>query len=129
MPKRAKILIVDDEPPLLKMMSAYLSRLGYTVTTSSSTEDAWKEVEAAPGGFDAAVLDGTMPGMSLEELVRQLVRANPAIAVIAASGYAVDMAAVEAAAPGRAAFLLKPFSPEMLAEAVRRMLGTQEEKL
>jgi two-component system cell cycle sensor histidine kinase/response regulator CckA len=124
-----RILIVDDEPALLKMLSAYLSRLGYTVTTSDSTDAAWKEVEAAPAEFDMAVLDGTMPGMTMEELARQLLRANPALTVIAASGYPVDMAAVEAEAPGRVAFLLKPFAPEVLAATVRRMIGTQEEEL
>ena len=125
----ARILIVDDEPSLLKMMSTYLSRLGYAVTTSDSTDAAWREVEAAPAEFDVAVLDGTMPGMTMEELARHLLRANPAITVIAASGYPVDMAAVEAAAPGRTAFLLKPFAPQVLAATVRRMIGTQEEKL
>jgi two-component system cell cycle sensor histidine kinase/response regulator CckA len=124
-----RILIVDDEPALLKMMNAYLSRLGYAVTTSDSTDAAWKEVEAAPARFDLAVLDATMAGMTMEDLAKLLLRANLAIRVIAASGYAVDMAAVEAAAPGRVAFLLKPFSPEMLSATVRRMIGTQEEKL
>jgi DNA-binding NtrC family response regulator len=109
------------------MVGAYLSRLGYSVTTSDSTDAAWKTVEASPGGFAMAVIDATMPGMTMEELARQLLRTNQAITVIAASGYPVDMAAVEAAAPGRVAFLLKPFSPEMLAATVRRLLGTQEE--
>jgi two-component system cell cycle sensor histidine kinase/response regulator CckA len=124
-----RILIVDDEPPLLRMMSTYLSRLGYTVTTSDSTDAAWKEVEGAPAQFDMAVLDATMPGMTMQDLAEHLLGASSAITVIAASGYPVDMAALEAAAPGRVAFLLKPFSPEVLAATVRRMIGTQEEKL
>ena len=124
-----RVLIVDDEPALLKMMNAYLTRLGYTVTTSSSTDAAWKKAESDPAQFDLAVLDATIPGMTMEDLAKRLLRANPAITVIAASGYAVDMSAVEATAPGRVAFLLKPFPPEMLAATVRRMIGTQEEKL
>jgi two-component system cell cycle sensor histidine kinase/response regulator CckA len=124
-----RILIVDDEPSLLKMMSTYLSRLGYAVTTSNSTDAAWKEVEAAPARFDMAVIDATMSGMTMVELAQQLLRVNPAMTVVAASGYPVDIAAMEAAAPGRVAFLLKPFSPEILAATVRRMIGTQEEKL
>jgi FixJ family two-component response regulator len=46
--------------------------------------------------------------------------------VIAASGYPVEMAVLEAAAPGRVMFLQKPFSPAMLGGAVRRMIATQE---
>ena len=37
-PVTGRILIVDDEPPLLKMMSVYLTRLGFTVSTADSTE-------------------------------------------------------------------------------------------
>lgn len=122
-----KILIVDDEPALLKMMSVYLSRLGYSVATANTTEKAWAEVEAAPGDFAVAVLDATMSGMTMEDLANRILGANPGLRVLAASGYPVDTSALEAGAPGRVSFLHKPFTPEMLAAAVRRMLAAQEE--
>ena len=125
----ARILLVDDEPSLLKMMGVYLGRVGYSVTLANSTEKAWAEVEAAPSGYDIAVLDGSMPGLSMEDLALKMLRANPSLCVVAASGYAMDITAVEAAAPGRVAVLQKPFAPEMLAAAVRRMLAAQEENL
>jgi DNA-binding NtrC family response regulator len=120
------ILIVDDEPSLLKMMSVYLGRLGYSVTTTNSTDRAWQAVEAEPSAFAVVVLDATMPGMSMEELATRLLGVNPTLCVLAASGYPVDMTSLEAVAPGRVMFLHKPFSPEMLAAAVRRMLAPQE---
>src|SRR5438552_18770620 len=92
-----RILLVDDEPPLLRMMDAYLSGLGYAVTTSDSTNAAWKEVEASPDEFAVAVVDATMPGMSMVALALRLLLANPVIGVGAAGGYPVDMPAVEAA--------------------------------
>src|SRR5271157_3625386 len=55
----ARILLVDDDPSLLKMMGVYLGRLGYSVTLANTTEKAWAEVEAAPSGYDIAVLDGS----------------------------------------------------------------------
>jgi DNA-binding NtrC family response regulator len=125
----SRILIVDDEPALLKMMSVYLKRLGYEVTTAITTEEAWSEFEAAPSHFAGAVLDVTMAGLSMEDLAVRLLNANPSLFVIAASGYPLDMTAFESAAPGRVMFLHKPFVPEMLAQAVRRMLGSQKEKL
>lgn len=124
-----RILIVDDEPSLLKMMSLYLDRLGYSVTAANSTDRAWSLVAAAPSDYAAAVLDGTMPGLSVQDLALKMLRANPALCVVAASGYPVDMTALEAAAPGRVAFLHKPFSPEMLMAVLRRMLAAQEEGL
>jgi two-component system response regulator GlrR len=125
----ARILLVDDDPSLLKMMGVYLGRLGYSVTLANSTEKAWAEVEAAPSGYDIAVLDGSMPGLSMQDLALKMLRANPSLCVVTASGYAMDTSAMEAAAPGRVAVLQKPFAPEMLVAVVRRMLAAQEENL
>ena len=122
-----RILLVDDEPPLLRMMDAYLSRLGYAVTASDSTDAAWQQVEASPDEFAVAVLDATMPGMSMVALALRLLLANPVIAVVAASGYPVDITGLQAKASGRVMFLQKPFTAEMLGDAVRRMIGSQEE--
>jgi two-component system, cell cycle sensor histidine kinase and response regulator CckA len=117
-----QILIVDDEPALLRMMSVYLGRLGYRVNAVSTTAKAWAEVQASPADIAVAVLDASMPGLGMEELALKILEANSSVRVIAASGYPVDMGVIEAAAPGRVMFLHKPFAPEMLVEAVRRML-------
>ena len=103
-------------------MSVYLGRLGYQVTAVGTTAKAWAEVQASPAGFAVAVLDASMPGLGMEELALKILEVNSTVRVIAASGYPVEMGAIEAAAPGRVMFLHKPFAPEMLVEAVRRML-------
>ena len=122
-----RILIVDDQPALLRMMNLYLTRLGYKVVTATSTDEAWAMVEADPASTDVAVLDATLPGLGMQALAFRLLGANPMLRVLGVSGYPVDMAAVEAVAPGRVAFLHKPFSPEMLAAVLRRLLGAQKE--
>jgi DNA-binding NtrC family response regulator len=122
-----QILVVDDEPPLLKMLSTYLGRLGYKVTPAGSTDKAWAEISAAPERFSMAVLDATMSGIGVEDLASRMMSANHRLCVIVASGYPVDMTMLQSEAPGRVIFLHKPFTPEMLARAVRRMLATQEE--
>jgi DNA-binding NtrC family response regulator len=124
-----RILVVDDEPPLLKMIGAYLKRLGFEVTPAGNTESALAAIAAAPEQFAVAVLDATMSGMAVTDLAMQMMAANPRLCVIVASGYPVDMTVLQAAAPGRVMFLQKPFSPEMLAGAVRRMITTQEESI
>jgi DNA-binding NtrC family response regulator len=126
--EQTRILIADDEPPLLKMLSAYLRRLGYHVTTLESTDQVMALVPDEIQNFVVAVLDATMAGVPLETMAVEMLRANQQLRILAASGYPVDMRALEAAAPGRVAFLHKPFSPEMLASAVRRMIGEEEEK-
>jgi DNA-binding NtrC family response regulator len=123
-----RVLIVDDEPPLLRMMSLYLRRLGYAVTTLDRTEQALSLVPEGIHEYAAAVLDATMEGIPMETLACDMLRAHPGLRVLAASGYPVDMRTLEATAPGRVAFLHKPFTPEMLAGALRRMIGTQEKE-
>ena len=59
----------------------------------------------------------------------RLLHANPSLCVLAASGYPVDMSAPGGHRSGTRGFLHKPFTPEMLAAAVRRLLAAQEEKL
>ncbi len=123
-----RILIIDDEPPLLRMMSLYLQRLGYAVTTLDGTEPALALVPEGIQEYAAVVLDATMEGIPMETLACDMLRAHPGLRVLAASGYHVDMRALEAAAPGRVAFLHKPFTPEALAAAVRRMIGAEEKE-
>lgn len=123
----AKILIVDDEPALLKMMGLYLKRVGYQVAAFDSTDRAWAQVETTADEFAAAVLDATLRGMSTEELALKLLAANPTICVVVASGYPVDMSAMEAAGPGRVSFVQKPFTSETLVRTLRRSIGPEEE--
>ncbi len=118
-----RILLVDDEPQLLKMMSVYLERLGHPVETARSTEQALAAFERAPTDFAVAVLDATMPGLAMQELAVRLLRASAGLRVIVTSGYPLEIAEIESAAPGRVACLPKPFTPEMLASLVEATLA------
>jgi two-component system, cell cycle response regulator len=125
----ARVLIADDEPALLKMIKLYLDRLGYAVTVARTAEGASAEVQSASGAFDVAVVDATMGGADLAGFVLRMLDASPRLCVLVASGYPVDMSAVEESAGPRAAFLLKPFAPEALDTAIRRILAAQERAL
>lgn len=126
-PRGNRILIVDDEPPLLKMMGVYLTRKGYTVQTLDSTDRAWELVDGSAGEIDVAVIDGSMRGRSAEDLALKVLAADAAAQVVMASGYPVDMSRLEAAGPGRVCFLQKPFTPQTLAGVLRRMIAPEEE--
>jgi DNA-binding NtrC family response regulator len=117
------IMIVDDEPSLLRMMELYLTRLGYRVVSFDSTEKAWEHAQADPAAFRLAVLDMTMAGLSSRELAERLLAVNPEAEVIFASGYPINLADFERTAPGRTSFLHKPFVPQTLASRVRDKLG------
>ena len=70
-----------------------------------------------------------MDGTPMEDLAARLLAADPRLCVIAASGYPVDITTLQAAAPGRVMFLHKPFTPQMLGNAIGRMIATQEENV
>ena len=118
-----RILVVDDEQQLLKILTRYLARLGYGVVASASTEEAWEHVQAAPGDYALALIDATMPGMSAEELTRRILNASPTIRVIACSGYPITREEFASIDPERVSFLHKPFSPDTLAEMLRGLIG------
>ena len=124
-----RILVVDDEPALLKMVSIYLSRMGYTVVTSANPESGWNSFVAAPDDFAVAVLDGSIAGLNCDGLAGRMLLAGSRLCVIVSSGYPLDMTAVDAVAPGRAVFLQKPFTSDMLQAAVRGLLAAQEKRI
>ncbi len=110
-------------------MSLYLSRLGYEVRTAENAERAWEAARSSSEGLVAAVLDGSLDGLSVEELAGTLLDANQRMCIIVASGYPVEMSALEAKAPRRVLFLHKPFTAGKLADTLRRMIGAQEEDI
>ena len=95
-------------------------------TSKSSGSSALTDADLQ--SFAMAVLDATLDGIGMERLALQMLKANTALRVLAASGYPVDVSTLEAAAPGRVAFLLKPFTAEMLEACVRRMIAPDKEE-
>jgi len=117
---RGEILIVDDEPSLLNLMSAYLTRFGFKVASCPTAEEAWQMVERTPARYLVVVVDMTLPGMGGEELARKILSAGPETRVLACSGFPFDVRTLGAEA--RTRFLMKPFSPEALMDSVEKLM-------
>lgn len=117
----AQILVVDDDPTLLTAMKMFLTRRGYAVTCCHSAEDAWRRFESRPDDYSAALIDMTLPRMSGEQLIAKLVGIKPSIALIACSGYHVDLAKLQSSKEQRITYLQKPFTPGRLVAAVERV--------
>ena len=112
----ATLLVVDDEPAVLKLMASVL-RSEHSVITAESGIEALAIFESYPGRIDLIVADVMMPGMSGLELVARLEalhkRRFPVLFVTGASEYPI--AADRAVLP-------KPFSPTGLRDTVRQLL-------
>jgi DNA-binding response OmpR family regulator len=114
-----RILIVDDDAALLKVMDAYLSRLGYCVDACRSAAEGWALVEANPTSYAGALVDLNMPGIPGEELARRILGSNASIRLVVMSGYPARLSEVAALDGNRVRFLHKPFAPKELADAFK----------
>ncbi len=106
-----RVLLVDDEPNILKSLSGALSRDGYEVLTADTLESARAHMGTA---FDVALLDVLLPDGSGMDLLSELVALQPHCVSIMISGHAQLSDAVLATRRGAFDFLEKPLSLEKL---------------
>ena len=114
-----RILIVEDEPALLRALQINLRARGYEVTTSAAGQDAL--VEAARRPPDAVLLDLGLPDLDGTEVIRQL-RSWSAVPVIVLSGRAGSGDKIGALDAGADDYVTKPFSMEELMARLRAAL-------
>src|SRR5438094_10432301 len=113
-----RILIVDDEPLNLDLLSQELADLGHVTENAASGADALKKMH----GFDPELifLDYQMPGMNGIEVLREIRRQDKNLPVIIITAYGTIERAVEAIKTGADDFITKPFDPEHLAVVVKK---------
>src|SRR5580765_6619887 len=128
MPKidRPLLLVVDDEPQVLKVVERLAARIGFDVVTCASGAEAMRTLLRKPA--DLAMVDLRMPDVNGLDLLRQIRTTVPGCEVILMTAYAAVDSAVEAIKLGAREYLTKPFDFERLkqvledirAELVRR---------
>ena len=130
-PQRGKerILVMDDEPSILKIMRRTLTKLGYEITTTSHGQealDAFLEAQATGRSFDAVILDLTIPGgIGGREVLQELLQHEPKIKAIASSGYSSDDVMASALSQGFVGVIPKPYTLKQVAEVLESvLLGT-----
>src|SRR4029077_20939887 len=111
-----RVLVVDDEEPLVRLATETLERLGYSAVGFTSSAAALAAFRADPQRFDAVLTDERMPGMSGTALIREVRGIRDAIPVVLMSGY-LGMHSVEANVVVR-----KPLSARDLAASMARVL-------
>lgn len=122
-----RLLVVDDHPGVLGILSRMLARLGYSVLQASDGEAALRVIETNPA-IDLVVSDVVMPGMQGTKLAAEIENRWPGIEVILMTGYAPDSLPALQALKHRPKVLSKPISPRDLAEAIREVLGNRARK-
>jgi len=120
-----RILLVEDEARVRKLIVDVLTSHGYNVVEATRGEEAIRLCKEHNGEIDLAVVDVVMPEMSGPGVVKEIAALCPDIRVLYISGY-TDEAIVHHGIPqSGAAFLQKPFMPNALAHKVREVLDSR----
>jgi len=117
-----QVLLVDDEEAILTMEKQILERLGYQVTSRTSSIEALEAFRDRPDKFDIVITDMAMPNMSGEKLSAELVKIRPDIPVLICTGFSETMSEEKATSMGIKGFLLKPIVIKDLAQKIREVL-------
>src|SRR5690348_2830698 len=118
---KGSLLLVEDEPFLLKYMETVLSRDGYEVRTAADAEEGWEQFQQEAARLDAVVTDICMPGdWDGLELARRVGEAAQDTPVLFVTGHAP-----EGPLGAHRSVLEKPFKPDQLRAAVARMVGAR----
>lgn len=118
-----RVLVVDDDRLIRWTLESALKSKGYDVTTVDSAEKALAEVGA--GGFDAAVVDVVLPGMSGLELIGRMRSVCSGIKTIIVTGQGSREVEQRALEQGAFAYVEKPFSVKELTELVEVALRSK----
>ncbi len=123
MPKGTeRILLVDDEKSVADITHKILGRLGYKVTSRTSSIEALEVFSNNPEAFDLVITDMTMPDMTGETLAREIMAINPEIPVILCTGFSDKIDEATAKEIGISAFVLKPIIMSEIANTIRKVL-------
>jgi PAS domain S-box-containing protein len=119
---KRRILCVDDDATVLRVISQVFARAGHVVTSVRSSGEALQRVRAKPVDFDVVVTDQTMPDLTGLQLAVQLYAMRRDLPVIVLSGYA-EASLSEAAPPNVRLFLQKPLTANALLRAIEGAAG------
>jgi PAS domain S-box-containing protein len=117
-----RVLLVDDEPVLLRMSMQTLERLNYRVIPASGGMEAWAILEQDPMAVDLLVTDQTMPRMTGFELVQRARALRPDLPAIICTGFSHTLTAELAAQIPGLVVQYKPLTSRDLSLAIRRVL-------
>lgn len=115
-----KILVVDDEPNILRSLQGVLEDEGYETVVAASGESALEELRKDPP--DVVLLDIWLPGMDGLEVLNRIKTSYPALPVIIISGHGTIETAVRATRLGAFDFVEKPLSLERVLVSIQNAL-------
>jgi len=122
----ARILVIDDDENIRKVLATILEDEGYIVETA---ETAKKSIEKSEKAFyNLALIDIRLPDMEGIELLSKLRNTKPKMRKIIVTGYPTLQNAISAVNKGADAYIMKPFEVEKMLQIIKEQLKKQEEE-
>jgi len=118
-----RILVVDDDQSLLRLLNMRLTAMGFAVTTCTSGEEAL--AEARREVFDMAITDLRLPDGSGLAVLQELLLINPSLPVLVLTAHGSISNAVEAMRKGAYGYLTKPFDDQEFKTTIEKVLAQQ----
>ncbi len=123
-----RILLVDDELSIVRMLTSMLEELGYKVKARTSSVEALAAFQAGPENFDLIITDLTMPNMSGVELSKEVTEIRRDMPVILCTGFSEILSEEKRRAAGIQKIIMKPVVRMELAKVIREVLSDRSEQ-
>ena len=121
-----RILVVDDEQPILKMAEQMLGRAGYNVETCPNSQTALELFRFNPHQYDLVVTDLTMPHLTGLELAKKMKELRADTAIILCTGFSERISREEVKNAGIDGLIMKPVARRDLTRMIRDILDNRE---
>jgi DNA-binding NtrC family response regulator len=121
------ILLVEDEPSILRMTRMMLERKEYTVLSAATPAEAMEKAKNWSGAIDLLITDVVMPEMNGQDLAKKITDLYPDILCLYMSGYTAEIIAHHGVLDAGVAFIQKPFSMAAMTEKIRAVLDGMAE--
>jgi NtrC-family two-component system response regulator AlgB len=118
-----RILIIDDEPNIRQTTSVCLGTMGHDCQAVPSGAEALRQLEK--GHFDAALLDLRLQNENGLDVLGELLKSAPGLAVVVFTAHSSIETAVEAMRRGAQDYIAKPFTPEEIRQTLAKVLRTR----
>jgi DNA-binding NtrC family response regulator len=118
--KKIRLLVIDDDAGVRKLMRRYFDPMGYSVTTVKNGVEGLERIENEP--FDLVLLDLAMPVMNGPAFIREMRKTHANIPIIIVSGYPDSKQMMEASRFGPLTLIPKPIDKKMLLSTVKLTL-------
>jgi DNA-binding NtrC family response regulator len=124
MGKTVRILVIDDDENIRKVLVAILEDEGYTVESAGTAREA---IEKSKRKFyNMALIDIRLPDMEGIELLTKIHDTTPRMRKVIVTGYPTLQNAVDAVNKGADAYIVKPFDVEKVLETIKQQLNKQQ---